>query len=106
MVIQRLFLLFLSVVSLPCLADPGLYLDIDKTEVELGKRINAILYGVDASVDPEQLDLTQLRVHFGVEILGTPDEVDDGRWPAERAEIEGIAYRDDGEIVATPSAPT
>jgi len=86
MVIQRLPLFLLLVVSLPCLADPGLYLDIDKTEVELGKRINAILYGVDASVDPEQLDLTQLRGQFDVEIPGTPDEVEDERWPDSRIE--------------------
>ncbi|MEJ2329555.1 MAG: hypothetical protein P8Z33_06765 [Gammaproteobacteria bacterium] len=83
---QRLLLFLLYVVSLPCLADPGLYLDVDKTEVELGKRINAILYGVDASVDPKQLDLTQFRGQFSVEIPGTTDEVEDKRWPDSRIE--------------------
>jgi hypothetical protein len=83
---QRLLLLLLSVVSFPCLGDTGLYLDIDRTEVELGKRISAILYGVDASLDPEQLDLTELRRQFDVEIPGTPDEVEDKRWPDSRVE--------------------
>jgi len=34
--------------------------------------------------------------------------VDEGRWPAERKKIKGIAYTDaeTGEIVATPAAPT
>ncbi len=32
--------------------------------------------------------------------------VDEGRWPAARAEIKGLAYRDEGEILATPAAPT
>jgi anaerobic magnesium-protoporphyrin IX monomethyl ester cyclase len=30
----------------------------------------------------------------------------DGRWPASRQEIRGIAYRNGSEIVATPAAPT
>ena len=29
-----------------------------------------------------------------------------GRWPAERARIRGIAYRDGDDIVATPAAST
>ncbi len=29
-----------------------------------------------------------------------------GRWPADRASIEGLAYRDGDAIVATPAAPT
>jgi len=32
--------------------------------------------------------------------------VDEGRWPAGRAAIKGIAYKDGAEIVATPAAPT
>lgn len=32
--------------------------------------------------------------------------VDEGRWPADRATIRGLAYRDGDEIVATPAAPT
>lgn len=32
--------------------------------------------------------------------------VADGRWPADRATIKGIAYLDDGKVVATPAAPT
>jgi anaerobic magnesium-protoporphyrin IX monomethyl ester cyclase len=32
--------------------------------------------------------------------------VADGRWPARRADIKGIAYLDDGKVVATPAAPT
>jgi len=32
--------------------------------------------------------------------------VDEGRWPAARGEIKGIAYVDEARIVATPAAPT
>lgn len=32
--------------------------------------------------------------------------VADGRWPAARAEIKGLAYLDDGKVVATAAAPT
>ncbi len=32
--------------------------------------------------------------------------IDAGRWPAQRAEIKGLAYAEDGQAVATPSAPT
>ncbi len=32
--------------------------------------------------------------------------IDEGRWPADRKVIEGIAYRDGDEIVATKAAPT
>jgi len=32
--------------------------------------------------------------------------IDQGRWPAARASVKGIAYRDGDEIVATPAAPT
>jgi anaerobic magnesium-protoporphyrin IX monomethyl ester cyclase len=32
--------------------------------------------------------------------------VEDGRWPAERKSIKGLAYVEDGEIVATPAAST
>jgi anaerobic magnesium-protoporphyrin IX monomethyl ester cyclase len=32
--------------------------------------------------------------------------MDEGRWPADRASIKGLAYRDGDEIVATPAAPT
>jgi anaerobic magnesium-protoporphyrin IX monomethyl ester cyclase len=32
--------------------------------------------------------------------------VADGRWPEARSNIRGLAYRDDGDIVATPAAPT
>ncbi|MBI1416483.1 MAG: magnesium-protoporphyrin IX monomethyl ester anaerobic oxidative cyclase [Limimaricola sp.] len=32
--------------------------------------------------------------------------VDEGRWPADRARIRGIAFRDGTEIVATPAAST
>lgn len=31
---------------------------------------------------------------------------DDGRWPADRKSIQGIAYRDGSEIIATQAAPT
>ncbi|MDJ0869854.1 MAG: magnesium-protoporphyrin IX monomethyl ester anaerobic oxidative cyclase [Myxococcota bacterium] len=37
------------------------------------------------------------------ELVGT---IDAGRWPADRKAIEGIAYRDGDEIVATKAAPT
>ncbi len=32
--------------------------------------------------------------------------VDEGRWPADRSQVKGIAYIDEGQIVATPAAPT
>ena len=32
--------------------------------------------------------------------------VDEGRWPADREQVLGIAYVADGQIVATPAAPT
>ncbi len=32
--------------------------------------------------------------------------IDEGRWPAEAANIKGLAYTNDGEIVATQAAPT
>jgi len=32
--------------------------------------------------------------------------MDEGRWPADRAKIKGLAYRDGEEIVATPAAAT
>ena len=32
--------------------------------------------------------------------------IDDGSWPAQRASIEGIAYLDNGLVVATAAAPT
>ena len=31
--------------------------------------------------------------------------VDDGNWPAERHAVKGIAYAEDGKVVATPAAP-
>jgi anaerobic magnesium-protoporphyrin IX monomethyl ester cyclase len=31
--------------------------------------------------------------------------VDEGRWPAERAQVKGIAYLDGAEVQATPAAP-
>ncbi|MFN3447285.1 MAG: magnesium-protoporphyrin IX monomethyl ester anaerobic oxidative cyclase [Roseococcus sp.] len=31
--------------------------------------------------------------------------VDEGRWPAERGQVRGIAYLDGGQVVATPAAP-
>jgi anaerobic magnesium-protoporphyrin IX monomethyl ester cyclase len=32
--------------------------------------------------------------------------IEDGRWPADRHKIRGLAFRDGDEIVATPAAPT
>lgn len=32
--------------------------------------------------------------------------IDEGRWPAERKAIKGIAYRDGSEVIATAAAPT
>jgi anaerobic magnesium-protoporphyrin IX monomethyl ester cyclase len=32
--------------------------------------------------------------------------IDEGRWPAARADIEGLAFRDDGQVIATKAAPT
>lgn len=32
--------------------------------------------------------------------------IDGGGWPAHRSEIKGIAYVEDGKVVATPAAPT
>ncbi len=32
--------------------------------------------------------------------------VAESRWPADRAQVKGIAYVEDGQIVATPAAPT
>lgn len=32
--------------------------------------------------------------------------IDEGRWPAERDAIKGIAYAQEGQVVATPAAPT
>jgi anaerobic magnesium-protoporphyrin IX monomethyl ester cyclase len=32
--------------------------------------------------------------------------VAEGRWPADRAAIRGLAYLEDGKVVATPAAPT
>ena len=32
--------------------------------------------------------------------------VDEGRWPAGRDQVQGIAYQKDGQIIATPAAPT
>ena len=32
--------------------------------------------------------------------------LEDGRWPAQKQEIKGIAYIADGKVVATPAAPT
>jgi anaerobic magnesium-protoporphyrin IX monomethyl ester cyclase len=32
--------------------------------------------------------------------------VDEGRWPADRDQVQGIAYQEDGQIIATPAAPT
>ncbi|MDJ0738596.1 MAG: magnesium-protoporphyrin IX monomethyl ester anaerobic oxidative cyclase [Gammaproteobacteria bacterium] len=32
--------------------------------------------------------------------------VADGRWPSAQREIQGLAFRRDGEIIATPAAPT
>jgi anaerobic magnesium-protoporphyrin IX monomethyl ester cyclase len=32
--------------------------------------------------------------------------VAEGRWPADRAQVKGIAYVEEGQIVATPAAPT
>ncbi len=32
--------------------------------------------------------------------------IDDGRWPSQREEIKGLAYAQDGKVVATPAAPT
>ena len=32
--------------------------------------------------------------------------IDAGRWPARRSSIEGLAFIEDGKVVATPSAPT
>ena len=32
--------------------------------------------------------------------------IDEGRWPRDRANIKGLAYRDSAEIVATQAAPT
>jgi anaerobic magnesium-protoporphyrin IX monomethyl ester cyclase len=31
--------------------------------------------------------------------------IDEGRWPAERKQVKGIAYREDNEVVATPASP-
>ena len=32
--------------------------------------------------------------------------IDEGRWPADKHSVEGLAFRDDGQIVATKAAPT
>jgi anaerobic magnesium-protoporphyrin IX monomethyl ester cyclase len=31
--------------------------------------------------------------------------VDEGRWPAARGEVKGIAYREDNQVIATPAEP-
>jgi anaerobic magnesium-protoporphyrin IX monomethyl ester cyclase len=31
--------------------------------------------------------------------------VDEGRWPAQRGQVKGIAYAEDGKVVATPAEP-
>jgi len=43
----------------------------------------------------------------GEEILtALMQAVDQGRWPADRAKIKGLAYAEGTEIIATPAAPT
>jgi anaerobic magnesium-protoporphyrin IX monomethyl ester cyclase len=43
----------------------------------------------------------------GEEILrALTHAIDEGRWPAERHAIKGLAFADDGKIVATAAAPT
>ena len=32
--------------------------------------------------------------------------IDEGRWPAEREQIKGIAYLEDGKVIATPVEPS
>ena len=52
--------------------------------------------------------------HIDVIVRGEGEEimtalmraVSEGRWPADRARIKGLAYVDGAEIVATPAAPT
>ena len=43
----------------------------------------------------------------GEEILvNLVNAIQEGRWPEARGSIEGLAFEDDGQIVATPAAPT
>ncbi|NKX43460.1 magnesium-protoporphyrin IX monomethyl ester anaerobic oxidative cyclase [Roseicyclus persicicus] len=83
-----------------------------KLASEVLPRAVTVLGGIHATFMYKQV-LSQAP-HIDVIVRGEGEEIivdliraiDAGRWPADRAAIKGLAYRDGDEIVATPAAPT
>ena len=47
--------------------------------------------------------MSQQRADYQIHVM---EAIRDGRWPTDRAQIKGLAYRDGDEILATPAAST
>ncbi|WP_284263111.1 magnesium-protoporphyrin IX monomethyl ester anaerobic oxidative cyclase [Roseicyclus amphidinii] len=93
---------------------PSIYVAEETLAVakEVLPKVRTILGGIHATFMYKQV----LSEADGIDVIvrGEGEEIiveliramDEGRWPAERASIKGLAYRDGEEIVATPAAST
>jgi anaerobic magnesium-protoporphyrin IX monomethyl ester cyclase len=93
---------------------PSIYVAEETLAVakEVLPNVKTILGGIHATFMYKQV----LSESTGIDVIvrGEGEEIiveliramDEGRWPADRAKIKGLAYRDGDEIVATPAAAT
>ncbi|MHA7887039.1 magnesium-protoporphyrin IX monomethyl ester anaerobic oxidative cyclase [Roseicyclus sp.] len=93
---------------------PSIYVAEETLAVakEVLPKVRTILGGIHATFMYKQV----LSEATGIDVIvrGEGEEIiveliramDEGRWPADRASIKGLAYRDGEEIVATPAAST
>ncbi len=93
---------------------PSIYVAEETLAVakEVLPNVRTVLGGIHATFMYKQV----LSEADGIDVIvrGEGEEIiieliramDEGRWPADRKSIKGLAYRDGDEIVATPAAPT
>lgn len=87
--IYSILLVFLLPLSVS--AEPQLLLELNKTEVQIGRHINAQLYGIDLPGKLVDINLEGLRESFGIDILETIEDAEDPRWPTQS--VQSIQFK-------------
>ena len=89
--IQIISLLLLLLLSPLLWADGELHLQINKSTLELGKRLNVDLFAVGSKADLKKIDLKPLHTLFAMETPDDPERIADDRWPFD--EVQRLRLR-------------
>lgn len=82
MVMKRCFVLCLFLLQpISSFAAPQLFINLNKSEIQLGHAIDAELYGIDLHTKLIDIDLRDLKEVFGVTLEESFGEIEDPRWP-------------------------